>query len=1030
MKKKKILENLKRILLIILCTITLFFSMPKKSEAGIITDFVDLLLKIPDGVMRLLNDFFGDSASDFKMKLNLTGVSSDTVGSIYNFEVTPYDIFTSGLEYQVPIDGDGNIGDTKYVKLPILDVNFFRDSSSIKNYSKGSAGILRPVVSNVYKSLRNIVLVMMMVVLIYIGIRIVISTAVSDQVKYKQWLVDWLVGICLLLLMQYIMSFLMNVNEIILEMLGDNKESYYYISLSSLGGGAGKSSWGEVVDEADPNNSDYDPGVRQFYLKHLDIKNGKAEGATDKFNYDENTGEITDIERKDWKEDAKDQFNNSNGNIFINARIYKKTTTKNNVIKVIATGLGTATGATVGSLLGPAVTPIGAAAGAKLGWAVGEALEDPPDEWADKTIYKCNLAEYCRTLTTFGSRCVVIYRGSGVYESFTESEEIDKENSRFMEYAILYVLLVVETCMFLYIYIKRVFKLAFYTMIAPLIAFMYPIDKLGDGKAQAFNTWFKEYLFSVLIQPLHLLLYTVFIYAASELVRTNMIYAIGAFAYMIAAEKFFKKIFGFDKAPGGGPPGLGNPAVAGEAMHGLDRLAGVGPGAKGKKDDSGKKSGVRIPLAKKPQGGGAPGGAGMGDGGSGGPVGSGETLGFGGPLGSGRSSGSRGGSGGGTGGIGGNIPGSGGNRTAGRSGITFGEAAMKRNNSNLARKLTGGKANSLKSMRARDLLASGGKAVGKFAAKNAIRGATTGLGAMAGLGAGIVASALSGEDQVMKGVYAGTKVGWNRGGQIGDWANDKVGNWYNDVRSIQADDPENYALAGKMRFDNARENFADEFGNLDSDQMSTAQEVFEYGNISSEEGVKALCKAIQDNPDASAEDIYNAVSTQESMGDLADEKNYNKAVNYEMKYGDLIDEDTQNQIDNEQNTLVEDEFNKNTQAQYEELQNKVRESENRNLSDDELSDMLSQTQQEYDNQLAGTPNPKKEAKYRELLKELHNEQNNRQALRDFNSNESVAKRQQELADRQADARKKATEKMKRELAEARVNSYKDILNKA
>lgn len=668
--------------------------------------------------------------------------------------------------------------------------------------------------------------------------------------------------------------------------------------------------------------------------------------------------------------------------------------------------------------------PIGATAGTFVGWAIAEEMEDPPDVWADKTIYRCNLAEYCRTLTTFGSKCVVIYRGNGAYESFTASEDVDKENSRFMEYAILYVLLVVETCMFLYIYLKRVFKLAFYTMIAPLIAFMYPIDKLGDGKAQAFNTWFKEYLFNVLIQPLHLLLYTVFIYAASELIRTNMIYAIGAFAYMIAAEKFFKKIFGFDKAPSGGPPGLANPAIGGEAMRGLDRLAGIGPGAKGKKDDGGKKGGgIRIPLAKKPQGGGGtPGGSGIGGSESGGPLGSGG--GSGGPLGSG------GGAGGASGGMSGSMPGAGGNRRGGRSGISFGEAAMKRNNANFARKLTGGKANSLKSMRARDILASGGKAVGKFAAKNAIRGATTGLGLMAGLGAGVVASALSGEDQVMKGVYAGAKVGWNRGGQIGDWANDKVGNWYNDVRATQADDPENYALAGQLRFDNARENFADEFGNLNSDQMSTAQEVYEYGNISSEEGVKALCKAIQDNPDASAEDIYNAVSTQETMGDLADEKNYNKAVNYEEKYGELIDEDTQNQINNEQNALVEEEFNKNTQAEYEKLQNRVNESPNRNLSDEEISDMLKQTREEYNKQLEGTPNPKKEAHTRAMLKELEEEQNNRQALKDFNSDESIAKRQQELADRQAEAIKTATKKKNRELAEARVNGYKDILNKA
>ena len=71
MKKKKFLENMKRILLIILCIITLFFSMPKKTEAGTIEDFVNLMLKIPDAVMRLFNDISGESISNFKIKLKV-----------------------------------------------------------------------------------------------------------------------------------------------------------------------------------------------------------------------------------------------------------------------------------------------------------------------------------------------------------------------------------------------------------------------------------------------------------------------------------------------------------------------------------------------------------------------------------------------------------------------------------------------------------------------------------------------------------------------------------------------------------------------------------------------------------------------------------------------------------------------------------------------------------------------------------------------------------------------------------------------
>lgn len=47
--------------------------------------------------------------------------------------------------------------------------------------------------------------------------------------------------------------------------------------------------------------------------------------------------------------------------------------------------------------------------------------------------------------------------------------------------------------------------LAFLTIIAPLMAMTYPLDKLQDGSAQGFNTWLKEYIFNLLIQPVHLI---------------------------------------------------------------------------------------------------------------------------------------------------------------------------------------------------------------------------------------------------------------------------------------------------------------------------------------------------------------------------------------------------------------------------------------------------------------------------------------------------------------------------------------------
>lgn len=302
MKKFKILDKLKKVILIILCAITVFFSMPVKSEAGIGEDIVDFILKLPDAVMSTLNKHVSERGGSAKIKLNLKGWGG--VGYIYNFEVTPYDIFTSGLEYYLTVDYDGTKADEPITKLPILDINFFEekeDNVTSHGESINSSIILRPVISSVYKSLRNLVLIVMLVILLYVGIRIVIASAVADQVKYKQWIMDWVVGICLVVILQYIMSFLMNVNEIIVEMLGDNKEASYYISISSLGTGTsgGYSSWGNVQDDAQPGTK---KGI--LYLEHLDVCNG------DWFDYNSNTGMISGIERSDWDDE-----------VFVNARI-------------------------------------------------------------------------------------------------------------------------------------------------------------------------------------------------------------------------------------------------------------------------------------------------------------------------------------------------------------------------------------------------------------------------------------------------------------------------------------------------------------------------------------------------------------------------------------------------------------------------------------------------------------------------------------------------------------------------------------
>lgn len=137
-------------------------------------------------------------------------------------------------------------------------------------------------------------------------------------------------------------------------------------------------------------------------------------------------------------------------------------------------------------------------------------------------------------------------------------------------WTIVYIMLIFYTIYFFIAYAKRLIYLAFLTMIAPLICMMYPIDKVKDGQSQTFDMWLKEYIFNVLLQPLHLLLYTILIGMASDLASENIIYVVAAIGFLIPAEKFFRRMFGFDKAQTAGA--AGSFAAGALASQGLNKL--------------------------------------------------------------------------------------------------------------------------------------------------------------------------------------------------------------------------------------------------------------------------------------------------------------------------------------------------------------------------------------------------------------------------------------------------------------------------
>ena len=136
---------------------------------------------------------------------------------------------------------------------------------------------------------------------------------------------------------------------------------------------------------------------------------------------------------------------------------------------------------------------------------------------------------------------------------------------------IVFTLLVKQTLGLLMAYINRMIKLAFLLIIAPLITITYSIDKMGDNKAQALNAWLKEFIYTILLQPFHCIIYMSLIDIAYSLLAESSVEDEGSLAacilaylfikFLTEAEKLVRKIFGFKDTDTGTTLGSGMAAA-------------------------------------------------------------------------------------------------------------------------------------------------------------------------------------------------------------------------------------------------------------------------------------------------------------------------------------------------------------------------------------------------------------------------------------------------------------------------------------
>lgn len=123
-----------------------------------------------------------------------------------------------------------------------------------------------------------------------------------------------------------------------------------------------------------------------------------------------------------------------------------------------------------------------------------------------------------------------------------------KEKGRLV-YAICFAVMVKQLLAFLIIYFKRLLTIIFLIAIFPLVSISYAIDKIGDGKSQAFNNWYKEFALNVFLQSFHAIIYVIGMAMIVEIgnggnFSRNWLIIILLLEFIANGDEFLRNLFG------------------------------------------------------------------------------------------------------------------------------------------------------------------------------------------------------------------------------------------------------------------------------------------------------------------------------------------------------------------------------------------------------------------------------------------------------------------------------------------------------
>ena len=110
-------------------------------------------------------------------------------------------------------------------KYPNTSLNLFQGMGQFNTYigNPGVSGTIAKSVNDFYSFFVKIAVVAYMVILLYVGVRILLNAGTDKQAKYKEYLWYWIEGILILFFFPYIMKYTIIINNAFVEYIYNNK---------------------------------------------------------------------------------------------------------------------------------------------------------------------------------------------------------------------------------------------------------------------------------------------------------------------------------------------------------------------------------------------------------------------------------------------------------------------------------------------------------------------------------------------------------------------------------------------------------------------------------------------------------------------------------------------------------------------------------------------------------------------------------------------------------------------------------------